>query len=95
MLAPSHDMPTNSGAGADRAESAAGDQSHVSKLAISGVALVPFIIAMGVLVGPLYHQSGGQPLLGQAWKDALLIIGVLLLFFTCSLVLMYMRISLP
>lgn len=79
------------GTGADQADG----QSHVTKLAISGVALVPFVVAMGVLVGTMYHQSDGKPLLGKAWKDAILCIGVLLLFFACSTGLMYMQISLP
>jgi hypothetical protein len=88
-------MPAPSQADADRADSTAGGQSHLTRLGISGLALVPFVIAMGAFVGPLYHHSAGQPLLGKAWKDAILCIGVLLLYFVCSLVFMYMRIPLP
>ena len=69
--------------------------SHTTKLAISGVALIPFVAAAAILLVPMYLQSGGKPLLGEAWKDALMCVAAFVTFFASSFALMYAQLSLP
>ena len=66
-------------------EDAFGDDQ---KLRISGVALVPFFIALGVVMCVVYAVKK-QPLLQSAGFDALLWIGAAFVFYLSSLGLMF------
>ena len=61
---------------------------HDQKLRISGVALVPFFIALGVVICVVYAVKK-QPILQSAGFDALLWIGAAFVFYLSSLGLMY------
>jgi|688.fasta_scaffold1232041_1 hypothetical protein len=59
------------------------------KLKISAIALLPFVLAVLVLLAPLYAHSKGRPLLGEAWKDVLVCLGAAGAFLLLSFAVMF------
>ena len=59
------------------------------KLVISAISLIPYVLATALLMIPLYVVQK-KALLGASWKDALLWLGGLVVYYGLSVGFMYM-----
>lgn len=58
------------------------------KLLISAYALIPYVVTTAILLIPMY-VARKQSMLGAAWKDSLMIIVSVIIFYGLSFGLMY------
>lgn len=65
-----------------------------SKLVISAIAVVPYLVIMTLMLIPLY-VANKKPLLGAKWKDALLWVGSVVAFYGLSFGFMYIPWPIP
>ena len=65
-----------------------------TKLIIGAISVVPYVIVVALLLVPLYVINK-RPLLGAAWKDALLWVGSILVYYGVSVGFMYVPWPMP
>jgi hypothetical protein len=65
-----------------------------TKLFIAAISVVPYLIVILLLLIPLYVVNK-KPLLGAKWKDALLWIGSILVYYGVSVGIMYVPWPMP